>query len=457
MKRHHLHMLLAFVAILAGGTTGYLVIEQGWTFLDALYMTFITITTVGYGEVHALSPAGRVFTMFLVAAGLGAVAVFSAQVAKLMIESGISNVFGRKRMRDRLQKLKKHTIICGYGRIGRAIALSLHASSIPFVIVDNDEAALAEAEQMGFLTAKGNAASDATLLAAGIRRALSIVLCFPDDAVNTFITLAARELNMDIHILARGSDPHVEERMIRAGADTVVYPLRLGGEQIARLVARQAGVAPPPSSESGEAGVLGYHLKLFRHFGQEPLSVAQALSQSGAVSAVALRRGSGEVKDAPDPETPVDAADTLVLLVHESTLSREAAEDFPDWQANLFLGVALMDEEHRELFKHIRAFREAVAKGRGREAASRIFDTLLDYTGRHFRHEEALLEKSAYPDLEAHKAQHKKLTAQVLELYRDKHALSSDSLGLFLDQWLRGHIMEVDRQAAEYMKGQGVR
>lgn len=459
MQRHHLHMLLAFAGILAAGTTGYLVIEEGWTFLDALYMTFITITTVGYGETHALSPAGRVFTMFLLTAGLGAVALFSAQMARLLIESGIANVIGRKRMRDRLQRLKDHSILCGYGRIGQAIALTLHQSRIPFVVVDNAEEPLAQAEQMGFLTAKGDASSDATLLAAGVRRAQSLVLCIPDDAKNTFITLAARELAPDIHILARGEDPRVEERMVRAGADAVVYPLKLGGEQIARLIARQAGVAQPAASDGGEAGVLGYHLKVFRHFGPEPLTVAQAVARAGAARAVALRREGEEPLDDPAPDTVLEPTHTLVLLVHESALTR-AAEDlaaFPDWQANLFLGVALMDEEHRGLFKHIRRFREAVSQGQGAEATGKVLDALLDYASRHFRHEEALMEKSGYPDLERHRGLHRKLTAQVMELHRDTRSLSTDSLGAFLDQWLRGHIMSIDRQAAEYMKGQGVR
>lgn len=458
MQRHHLQMILVFFGILATGTAGYLLIEgPGWTVLDALYMTFITITTVGFGETHNLSPGGRVFTMFLLAAGLGSVAVFSTQVAKLLIESELSNILGRKKMRDRLARLNGHSIICGYGRIGRAIALSLHAHGLPFAVLDHKDENLAEAEQMGFLTVKGNASADATLLAAGIRRAACLVLCIPDDAVNTFVTLAARELNPKIHILARGTDPAVEERMIRAGADSVVYPLKLGGEQIARLIVRQAGLAPAPESGSAEIGVLGYRLNLFRHFGSEPITVAQALAQTGASAAVALRRGSGQTQDSPAPDAVLGEADTLVILVHESAKAQSAGQDFPDWQANLTVGVAAMDEEHRELFKLIRRYREAVSQGRGAEAAGKVFDTLIEYTARHFRHEEALMAKAGYPDLEAHRDLHKKLTAQVLALHRDKHALSTDSLGAFLDTWLRTHIMKMDREAAACMKEQGLR
>ena len=250
--------------VLIAGASGYMVLEEGWSFLDSLYMTVITLTTIGFGEVRELSPAGRAFTIVLIISGIGVVATIVSRVGQIIVESGLNNTYGRMRMQKRVNKLVDHYIICGYGRIGSSIAHKLYEGSIDFVVIESDPDLVEIAQAKGFAVILGDSTNDATLLAAGIERAKGTLLCINDDSTNVNIALAVRELNPKQNIIARGSDPGVEYRLIRAGADKVVYPLRLGGEQIARLIAEESEDKQdelPSASQS----LMGYELKLFKN------------------------------------------------------------------------------------------------------------------------------------------------------------------------------------------------
>ena len=225
--------LLALAALVAVAIAGYMLLE-GWSLLDAAYMTVVTFTTVGYEEVHPLSSAGRVFTMFLMVAGVGVMLYILTSVMHLIVaQEALRNLVRRRRMRARMAKLNGHFIVCGFGRVGRAVALTLQEQSAELIVVDKNMEALAEAEERGFLWVHGDSAQDENLLAAHVREARGLVAATGDDSQNVYVSLTARGLNPDLYIVARASRPDAEEKLRRAGADEVVLPHVIGGKEMA--------------------------------------------------------------------------------------------------------------------------------------------------------------------------------------------------------------------------------
>lgn len=448
--RQNLKLIVAFLMVLLGGTGGYLVFEKGWTVLDALYMTVITITTIGYGEVYALSPAGRIFTIVLIFTGLGLAAVFVSQVAKVIVQSGIKNLYEKKKMNDKINRLNNHTILCGYGQIGRAISLKLFELGIDFVVVDMDEEKLSEAEQRGYLTLHGDPSVDGVLLSAGIRKSKFIVLCINDDAANINISLAARELNPDILVVARGSDPAIEYRMLRAGANTVVYPLSLGGEQIANILARHAGVAGQGEKTAVVHEVMGYSLNIFSNYEDKPIKVSEAMQRTQALNTLVLHRKDGTDIENPQGDLEIKHGDSVLMLVRKSEANCELQSKIK-WSEDLLLGIPSIDAEHRVLVKYAEDFQTALNEGQGHEAVARLFDRLLEYTASHFAREEGFMQKKGYPEIEVHMKEHRRITREVMELNRDKSYVFPDSVDSFLQDWIINHINSTDRKYVKFL------
>ena len=244
-QTHLARGLAALAALVLLAVAGYVAIE-GWSLLDAAYMTILTFTTVGYEEVHPLSPTGRLFTMLVMVAGVGVMLyILTAVVHVVVAEEVLRSMFRRHRMRSRTSRLKGHFIICGFGRVGRAVALTLRERSQPFVVIDRNAEALAEAEEMGMLYVQGDPTRDDDLLAAQVERAAGLVATTGDDADNVYISLTARGLNPDLHVVARASRPDAEEKLRRAGADEVVSPYAIGGRHMA-LTAMERSPSPKP-------------------------------------------------------------------------------------------------------------------------------------------------------------------------------------------------------------------
>ena len=231
---NHLVRGVIALALLVGiGIAGYMVIE-GWSLLDAAYMTIITFTTVGYEEVHPLSTGGRIFTIFLMIVGVGVMLYILTSVVNAAVAHEIVGLLvRRRRFRRRMSKLKGHYIICGYGRVGAAVASTLQESSTPLIVMDKSAEALAEAEEQGLLCLQGDATKDADLLAARVTEAAGLLATAGEDSENVYISLTARGLNPDLRIVARASYPEAEEKLRRAGADEIVSPPTLGGRQMA--------------------------------------------------------------------------------------------------------------------------------------------------------------------------------------------------------------------------------
>ena len=234
----HIAMAIFFsMVILAIGTVGYMLIE-GWSLLDAFYMTVITYSTVGYGEVHAVSEAGRLYTLFLIFIGVGFFMYVAGSVIQFMVEGNIRTVLGRRKLDRKINRLKNHYIICGYGRIGKVLCETLNRSNIDLVVIENNEKLVPEMSTDHILYLWGDASAESLLLQAGIQRARGLVAALGTDAENVFLVLTARQLAPNILITARASDMDVSKKLRAAGADIVESPYEMGALRMAQRITR---------------------------------------------------------------------------------------------------------------------------------------------------------------------------------------------------------------------------
>lgn len=230
MTRPIRRFLVVLVGIGLAGTIGFMVLE-GWSVLDAVYMTVITLSTVGFGEIHPISAAGRIFTIVLITAGVGAVAYLFSTLSQYVVSGALTGSFRSRRMQRTIDGLSKHFIVCGYGRVGQHVVTDLEDRGRQCVIIESDASV---AERLGDrLVVPGDAAADDTLRSAGIERAQGLVAATGNDADNLFITLSARSLNPDILIVARANDPASEPKLLRAGATHAISPFSISGHRIA--------------------------------------------------------------------------------------------------------------------------------------------------------------------------------------------------------------------------------
>ncbi len=222
------------LSLILFGTMGYMLLE-GYALIDALYMTVITLGTVGYREVAPLSDGGKLFTIFLIVSGIGTVAWAVGQSLEYFINT---LAVRRRRMERSISKLENHVIICGYGRIGRQVAAQLRARKVDFVVVEHDQEMLEQLNAMSYYSVDGNATEDTVLLRARISQASTIVVTLPTDADNVYVVLSARNLNPNVRIIARASDAASARTLQQAGADKVISPYEIGGRYIANAVLR---------------------------------------------------------------------------------------------------------------------------------------------------------------------------------------------------------------------------
>ena len=222
--------LLLVLVLLLIGTLGYVYIE-GWSILDALYMTIITVATVGYSEVRNLSPAGRVFTVFVIIFGVGNVAYLVGQFSRIMVEGSLERIIGRHKLERLIREVHDHYIICGYGRIGRSIVQELAEKKVPLVIIENSLSVIQRIEEDGHLYVAGEATDDTVLLEAGIKRARGLISVVNSDADNVFIVLTARSMKSDLLIVTRASEEKSVRKLERAGADRVISPYDIGARK----------------------------------------------------------------------------------------------------------------------------------------------------------------------------------------------------------------------------------
>jgi voltage-gated potassium channel len=228
-------LLLLVITI---GITGFIIIE-GYTFTEAFFMTIITIATVGFKEVHPLSNVGMWFTAFLIIFSFGIFAYVVTAFTQLVVDGIFRNYFRDKRMQSKINKLKNHVIVCGYGRNGKQAVQELIVHNVPLVVIEKSEHVVAHLRELpDILYIEGDATQDEILLQAGLENARALIATLPNDAHNVFLVLTARQLNHNIIIISRASEDSSDIKLIRAGADNVIMPDKIGGRRMASLVAQ---------------------------------------------------------------------------------------------------------------------------------------------------------------------------------------------------------------------------
>ena len=321
-----------FLALtLVFAVAGYVL--AGWNLLDSIYMVIITVFGVGFGEIGPMTPALRIFTMFVILAGCSSVAYIAGGFLQMITEGEIKRALGVRRMMREIDTLKNHVIICGYGRIGQILARKMDETGQTFVIIDNDTHRVANAEAKGYLVCLGSATDEMVLEASGIHRAKYLASVLPDDAANVFITLTARSLNPNLFILARGEYPSTERKLIQAGADRVVSPAVIGGLRMANMITHPAALDFLEKDNGRETlnellSQIDIQIEELAITGTSSLVGATIgsieVKGKGTFIVVALRKADSSTVIHPDREIFLEEGDTLILMGHRGDIPKFA-------------------------------------------------------------------------------------------------------------------------------------
>lgn len=321
--RNVIRGLFMLAGIISVGTIGYMLIEK-WSFLESLYMTIITITTVGFKEVEPISNGGRIFTILLIVTGVGIIAYTLGLVAQTMVEFQIMSILGRKKLGLKIRSLRNHYIICGYGKVGKVVANELKSRNIPLLVIERDPGLreILEKNEHPYIIA--DATVEDVLVEAGIERAKGIVALLSTDADNLFITMTAKALNPNLFVLARAEEEHTYNKLLRVGANRVVMPHVIGGQKLANLIIKPAVV------EFLELTVYNKEIELEIEEVMvkkgSPLS-ALTLEKSGIrqqtnVIIVAIRKKEGQMIFNPSSGTIIGEGDILIALGQREGLKK---------------------------------------------------------------------------------------------------------------------------------------
>jgi voltage-gated potassium channel len=303
------------VLVVVAGASGYRFIE-GWNWLDSVYMSVITLATIGFGETHPLSPAGRIFTIGLIAVGLAAISYLVTVAGRVMFEEVLGPQFWRRRMQSQIDKLSGHYVLCGCGRVGRLVRREFEAAGHPFVVVEREEAHYRELVESGVLALHADATTDQILIDAGIERAKGVVTALPDDASNLYVVITAHDLNPNIPIVARAETEAVEKRLRRAGATRVISPNAIGGRAMAHALL-QPEVLDFLNLATARSD---FQMQIEQVLVQDQSAMARDRAQVTLmrdrfrVSVIAMRKAGASSFEMPAGAMPIESGDVMIVV-----------------------------------------------------------------------------------------------------------------------------------------------
>ncbi len=312
-------VLLAVFGAIVLGTIMFHVLE-GWSILDSLYVTAQTVTTVGFGDLTPRTPAGRAFAAIFMMVSVGVVLYALTTTVQAIVHSEVFATYGRSRQ---MSKLRDHFIICGAGRVGSHLIRGLRAVDATFVVIETDPAKVEALTDLNIPVLPRDATLEETLHEAGVQHARGLATCLPDDADNVYVVLTARDLNPNIHIVARAAEEQAENKLIRAGANRVVAPTIIGGHRMAMALTK-------PAVGDFLDSITANHLELgFEQLEVDAVStlVGRKLSETVIRSelnivVVSIRRSDGEIIFNPSGEAKIEAGDMLIAIGNAESLRR---------------------------------------------------------------------------------------------------------------------------------------
>ena len=316
---------MAVACAIAVGTVVFNRLE-GWSILDSLYVTAQTVTTVGFGDLTPRTFWGRLFSTVFMMVGVGIVLYALTSAVQSIVQSEMVATFGQRRLSRKMSRLRNHYIICGAGRVGSHLMRSLQGSNETFIVIESNTQKVAHLLDLGIAVLVRDATLEESLLEAGVEHAKGLAACLPDDADNVYVVLIARDLNPDIHIVARAAEEQAESKLIRAGANRVVAPTIIGGHRMAMALTKPA-VGDFLDSLTANQLELG-----FEQLEVEPVSpfVGRKLSETNIRSQlniviVSIRRTTGEIVFNPSADATIEAGDMLIAIGNAEALAQLTA------------------------------------------------------------------------------------------------------------------------------------
>jgi len=308
--------LICLLFLFLFGTVGYYFIE-GWNIVDSIYMTVISLTTTGYGEVHPLSIKGKLFSIILLILGASLFVYVITLLARALMEGQFRELLEKKAMRDKINKLHNHYIICGFGRIGKTISDSLKSSNMPFVIVERNKEVFDELKKLGYFYVEGDATQEEFLINAGVKSARVLICVLHSDADNVYTTLTARSINPGIFIIARASEKRAEKNLMQAGASQVVSPYEIGAKRMA-LAVLKPNVIEFLDLVTQKGGILSLTLEQIQIKSDSILKDKSMkdldLRNKFGVSVLAVQKFHGDMILSPKPDYVFESGDIIIAM-----------------------------------------------------------------------------------------------------------------------------------------------
>jgi voltage-gated potassium channel len=326
MERFRKRFILIVSALLVtqlGGTLGFILIEH-YPVFDAFYMTLITISTVGYAEVHPLSYAGRIFNSFLIFFGVTVMLLAVGGMTQAIIELELNQYFGKRRTKKMIDHLKDHYIVCGFGRVGRGAAVELQRASAKFLVVDRSEDKVEWAMKLGMLAVLADATDDVTLREAGVLRAKGLIATLQSDADNLFVILSAKALKPSLLVSARIASEQSEKKMRLAGADYVFAPYDMTGNRMAQVMLKPhvSQFIDFTTKDIGlDVGIEQVRVSATCEFASKTLQQMQIRRELGVI-VLAIRKTDGRMLFNPPAEAEIEGGDFLIAMGESANLRR---------------------------------------------------------------------------------------------------------------------------------------